>query len=169
MAPKTEKKAPSHPPYQVLIKEAISALKERSGSSLAAITKYVGEKHNLPGPWKKTLSLQLKRLTEAGKLVKVLTTLHAPVPAGSIPRLPRMREALQAQYAAPAGLGAWTGRRAGPRIVTSRFRMLAARGLNFRPRTPTGEGELEAGRGAQEEGAGQEAQGAQGGGPPVCK
>ena len=109
MAPKTEKKAPSHPPYLVLIKEAISALKERNGSSLAAITKYVGEKHNLPGPWKKTLSLQLKRLTEAGKLVKVLTTLHAPVPARSLPRLPGMREGSQAHYAALARRGAWAG------------------------------------------------------------
>ena len=99
MAPNTEKKAPSHPPYQALIKEAISALKERNGSSLSAITKYVGEKHSLPGPWKKTLSLQLKRLTEAGKLVKVLTTLHAPVPAGSIPRLPCMVESLLAHWA----------------------------------------------------------------------
>ena len=96
MAPKTEKKAPSHPPYQALIKEAISALKERNGSSLSAITKYVGEKHSLPGPWKKTLSLQLKRLTEAGKLVKVLTTVHAPVPARSIPRLPSLVESLLA-------------------------------------------------------------------------
>ena len=155
MAPKTEKKAPSHPPYQALIKEAISALKERNGSSLSAITKYVGEKHSLPGPWKKTLSLQLKRLTEAGKLVKVLTTVHAP--AGSIPRLPCMVESVLASYAALVSLWACTWPRTGPRIVTRRFRMLAAQGLNPRPRARAGEGELEAWGGAQEEGAGQEA------------
>ncbi len=97
MAPKADKpKAPSHPPYQALIQEAISGLKDRNGSSLAAITKYVGEKHNLPGPWKKTLSLQLKRLTVAGKLVKVLTTLACTLRL----RLPpsTAREALEMFY-----------------------------------------------------------------------
>lgn len=69
MAPKT---APSHPPYVEIVKAAIVALKERSGSSLPAIKKYVAENYKtLPTGWEKVLSLQLKRLAAAGKLVKV--------------------------------------------------------------------------------------------------
>lgn len=55
-----------------MVKEAILALKERTGSSLPAITKFIAQKHpNLPANWKRTLSVQLKNLTKAGKLVKV--------------------------------------------------------------------------------------------------
>lgn len=57
---------------QVLIKEAILSLKERGGSSPAAIKKVIGQKHpSLPAGWEKVTALQLKRLTAAGKLVKV--------------------------------------------------------------------------------------------------
>ena len=49
-----------------------SSLQERSGSSLQAITKHVGEKHpNLPGPWKKVLSNHVRKLKLSGKLVQV--------------------------------------------------------------------------------------------------
>ncbi|KAK9865253.1 hypothetical protein WJX84_009966 [Apatococcus fuscideae] len=68
-APKT---APAHPPYVELVKEAIVSLKDRNGSSQQAIRKFVGDKHpHLPQGWEKTLSLQLKRLAEGGKLNKV--------------------------------------------------------------------------------------------------
>lgn len=40
---KPKKTAPSHPPYAQMIAEAISELKERSGSSVPAITKKIGE------------------------------------------------------------------------------------------------------------------------------
>ncbi len=47
-------------------------LQERGGSSLPAIKKYVAEHHSsLPGPWEKTLSYQIKKMTASGKLVKV--------------------------------------------------------------------------------------------------
>jgi hypothetical protein len=53
-------------------------VQERTGSSLAAITKYVGEKHaGLPGPWKKTLSYQIRALEKQGKLVKVRPVVRA--------------------------------------------------------------------------------------------
>jgi histone H1/5 len=39
---KPKKAAPSHPPYAQMIAEAISELKERSGSSVPAITKKIG-------------------------------------------------------------------------------------------------------------------------------
>ena len=50
----------------------LCCLQERQGSSLAAITKFVGEKHpGLPGPWKKVLSNNIRKLSTSGKLVKV--------------------------------------------------------------------------------------------------
>ena len=49
-----------------------SCVQERNGSSLQAITKYVGEKHpHLPGPWKKVLSNHVRKLKASGKLVQV--------------------------------------------------------------------------------------------------
>ncbi|KAJ8638547.1 hypothetical protein MRB53_012814 [Persea americana] len=48
-APKEKKKkpkeGPSHPPYFQMIKEALVALQEKSGSSSYAIAKYMEEKH----------------------------------------------------------------------------------------------------------------------------
>lgn len=69
MAPKV---APSHPPYVDIIKDAITTLKDRNGSSNQSIRKYVGSKYpSLPANWEKVLGLQLRRLTESGKLHKV--------------------------------------------------------------------------------------------------
>ncbi|XP_068660977.1 histone H1-II-like [Aristolochia californica] len=71
----TSAKPPSalHPPYLQMIKEAISALKERTGSSQPAIAKYIEEKYNanLPPSFKKILSVQLKKFAKSEKLVKV--------------------------------------------------------------------------------------------------
>ena len=50
----------------------IHFLQERGGSSLPAIKKYVAQHYpSLPGPWEKTLSYQIKKMAESGKLVKV--------------------------------------------------------------------------------------------------
>lgn len=56
-----------------MIKEAISALKERTGSSSHAIAKYMEDKHgaSLPANFKKMLSIQLRGFAAKGKLVKV--------------------------------------------------------------------------------------------------
>ncbi|CAL9164586.1 unnamed protein product, partial [Musa hybrid cultivar] len=84
-APKAKKPA-AHPPYAEMIKEAITVLKERSGSSLHAIGKFIEDKHkaHLPSNFRKMVLLQLKRLAAAGKLTKVkgsykLSTVSAPV------------------------------------------------------------------------------------------
>eukprot|EP00475_Leptophrys_vorax_P042457 TRINITY_DN80032_c0_g1_i1.p1 TRINITY_DN80032_c0_g1~~TRINITY_DN80032_c0_g1_i1.p1 ORF type:complete len:211 (-),score=85.05 TRINITY_DN80032_c0_g1_i1:267-899(-) len=62
----------SHPKYIEMVKEAIVALKERTGSSLYAISKFIEQKHpDLPANWKKTLTVQLRNLAKSGKLVKV--------------------------------------------------------------------------------------------------
>lgn len=68
MAPRS---APTHPPYLALISEAITGLKERTGSSYPAIKKYIGSKHKLPTGWEKVLAQQLKKQAAAGKLVRV--------------------------------------------------------------------------------------------------
>lgn len=59
--------------YEGLIKEAILALKERTGSSLPAIKKYISAHHGAETKpnWESVLSQQLKRLSASGKLVKV--------------------------------------------------------------------------------------------------
>uniref|UniRef100_A0A8R7PHM9 H15 domain-containing protein n=1 Tax=Triticum urartu TaxID=4572 RepID=A0A8R7PHM9_TRIUA len=71
--PKKAAAGPSHPAYFEMIKEAIAALKDRTGSSSVAIAKYIEEKHgkSLPANFKKMLSVQLRASASKGKLVKV--------------------------------------------------------------------------------------------------
>ncbi|GMH37498.1 hypothetical protein BSKO_05371 [Bryopsis sp. KO-2023] len=71
MAKKTAAASATHPPYAEMIKEAIVTLKERSGSSLAAMKKFVGQKYKLPTGWEKKLSMYVKKMTGEGKLTKV--------------------------------------------------------------------------------------------------
>lgn len=59
-----------------MIKEAITTLKERNGSSVPAIKKVVSSKHTLPAGWEKVLNLQLKKLSDSKKLVKVRGQCH---------------------------------------------------------------------------------------------
>ncbi|XP_078448348.1 histone H1-3 [Wolffia australiana] len=73
-----EKDVPSrkpslHPAYFLMIKEAILALKEKSGSSPYAIAKHMEEKYKstLPSNFRKTLAVQLRNSLAKGKLVKV--------------------------------------------------------------------------------------------------
>ena len=70
---KTSAAGAAHPTYFEMIKEAIAALKDRTGSSSVAIAKYIEEKHGkaLPANFKKMLSVQLRSSAAKGKLVKV--------------------------------------------------------------------------------------------------
>ncbi|PIN10448.1 hypothetical protein CDL12_16970 [Handroanthus impetiginosus] len=76
-APKEKKpkaaKTASHPPYYEMIKEALLALNEKSGSSPYAIAKFMEEKHKsvLPANFRKILGLQLKNSAAKGKLIKI--------------------------------------------------------------------------------------------------
>lgn len=56
-----------------MIKEAITSLNEKNGSSPYAIAKYMEEKHKevLPANFRKILALQLKNSTAKGKLRKI--------------------------------------------------------------------------------------------------
>ncbi|KAJ8443624.1 hypothetical protein Cgig2_019606 [Carnegiea gigantea] len=66
-------KAPAHPPYFQMIKEAILALNEKGGSSPYAIAKYIEQKYEavLPVNFRKILGLQLKSSVAKGKLIKI--------------------------------------------------------------------------------------------------
>ncbi|XWS45525.1 hypothetical protein CRYUN_Cryun15aG0144000 [Craigia yunnanensis] len=76
-APKEKKpkqpKTAAHPPYFQMIKEALVALNDKSGSSPYAIAKYMEEKHKavLPANFRKILALQLKNSAARGKLIKI--------------------------------------------------------------------------------------------------
>ncbi|KAF3506853.1 hypothetical protein F2Q69_00001409 [Brassica cretica] len=79
----TKKKAssspPSHPKYEEMIKDAITTLKERTGSSQYAIQKFIEEKEkSLPPTFRKLLLVNLKRLVAAEKLVKVKGSFKLP-------------------------------------------------------------------------------------------
>ncbi|CAN4091193.1 unnamed protein product [Withania somnifera] len=66
------KKPRSHPPYAEMITEAITSLKERTGSSQVAIAKFIEEKQkDLPSNFRKLLLVQLKKLVASGKLTKI--------------------------------------------------------------------------------------------------
>ena len=56
-----------------MIKEALLAQKEKSGSSPYAIAKYMEEKHKavLPANFRKILNLQLKNSVAKGNLIKI--------------------------------------------------------------------------------------------------
>jgi histone H1/5 len=73
VAAKKPKKASAHPKFSVMAVEAIAALKERGGSSLPAIKKWIDAKYHkdLPKGWEKFLNVSLKHQVAAGKLVKV--------------------------------------------------------------------------------------------------
>ncbi|KAL6142847.1 hypothetical protein ACLB2K_061123 [Fragaria x ananassa] len=76
---KAKRAPPAHPPFSEMITEAIVALKERTGSSQYAITKFVEEKHKqLPQSFRKLLLLNLKKLVASGKLVKVKASFKLP-------------------------------------------------------------------------------------------
>jgi len=63
-----------------MVKEALVALKERTGSSQIAIAKFIEEKQksSLPANFKKLLLVQLKKLVANGKLVKVKNSFKLP-------------------------------------------------------------------------------------------
>ncbi|CAK9145190.1 unnamed protein product [Ilex paraguariensis] len=71
--PSNASSATLHPPYFQMITEAITSLKDRTGSSQPAIAKFVEEKYpkQLPPNFKKMLSVQLKKFVKSEKLVKV--------------------------------------------------------------------------------------------------
>ncbi|KAL5781872.1 hypothetical protein ACOSP7_006901 [Xanthoceras sorbifolium] len=74
------KKPRAYPTYYEMVNEAITAMKERTGSSQIAIAKFIEEKQkaNLPNNFKKLLLVQLRKLVANGKLVKVKNSFKLP-------------------------------------------------------------------------------------------
>ncbi|XVF31092.1 hypothetical protein REPUB_Repub16aG0115800 [Reevesia pubescens] len=69
----------SHPPFLEMISDAIVTLKERTGSSQYAITKFIEEKHKrLPSNFRKVLLVQMKKFVASGKIVKVKASFKLP-------------------------------------------------------------------------------------------
>ncbi|KAK8934529.1 hypothetical protein KSP39_PZI015034 [Platanthera zijinensis] len=84
---KKPRPAASHPPYLEMVVDAITTLKERTGSSQYAITKFVEDKHKdkLSANFKKLLA-QLRNLTASGKLTKVKASYKIPSTARPKPK-----------------------------------------------------------------------------------
>ena len=62
-----------------MIKHSISTLGSRKGSSSRAIAKFVENNYShLPKNFRKTLPRQLKRLVDAGKLMRVKNSFKLP-------------------------------------------------------------------------------------------
>ncbi|CAN0861574.1 Histone H1 [Linum grandiflorum] len=106
-APKEKKKStrpktPSHPPYFQMIKEALVALDEKSGSSPYAIAKKMEEKHKavLPANFRKILALQLKNSEAKGKLIKIKASYKLLGETESKKSSSRPRTSLKARAAA---------------------------------------------------------------------
>ncbi|CAA0831968.1 Histone H1.2 [Striga hermonthica] len=72
--------ASSHPPYFHMISEAITTLKDRTGSSQPAIAKFVEDNYekSLPTNFRKIMSVQLKRLVRLEKISKVKSSYKIP-------------------------------------------------------------------------------------------
>lgn len=70
-----------------MIKEAITSLKDRTGSSQPAIANFIEEKYwgALPPNFKKLLSVQTKKFAKSEKLVKVKNSLKIAL-AGEKPK-----------------------------------------------------------------------------------
>lgn len=153
-APKKQKAKPSaaaggssHPPYFEMIKEAITVLKERTGSSAHAIAKYMEEKHgaSLPANYKKMLSIQLRGFASKGKLVKVKASYKlsdaakdspkakpaAPAPKAAAPKPAKDAAAAKPKKAPAAG----TKRKAPEKKVVAKPKKSPAAKAKAKPKT----------------------------------
>merc|ERR1712219_49209 len=88
---------PAHPPYEKMVKAALVALKDRTGSSTQAIAKYMKANYDLPENFAKSLSRFLKKFVESGKLVKV----KASYKLGSLKTEPKPKKKKVAKKKAP--------------------------------------------------------------------
>ncbi|XP_022720048.1 histone H1-like [Durio zibethinus] len=85
---KKPKSVSSHPPFIDMISDAIVTLKERTGSSQYAITKFIEEKYKqLPSNFRKLLLVQMRKFVASGKLVKVKASFKLP-PASTVAKKP---------------------------------------------------------------------------------
>ncbi|KAI9082569.1 hypothetical protein K1719_035438 [Acacia pycnantha] len=94
--------APHHPPYFLMISEAISVLKDRTGSSQQAIAKFIEDKHKslLPPNFRTLLSVQLKKFVKSERLFKVKNSFKISSSEKNKTAKPRKKGVTPAQKAA---------------------------------------------------------------------
>ena len=85
--------AAAHPTYQDMVKAAVLALKDRTGSSVPAISKFISATYKLPANFKKVLSTQLKNLVKSGKLLKVKASYKLGEELKKAPKKPKKKAA----------------------------------------------------------------------------
>jgi len=91
----------SHPTYSVMTAEAVKALKERSGSSLPAVTKYITTTYAIDVN-KHALNKALRDGVSDGKLIKIKASYKLPaVVKESAPKKKKAAPAAAAAKAAP--------------------------------------------------------------------
>ena len=93
-------KVSAHPKYEDMVKAAILALKDRNGSSVPAIAKYLAANYKLPDNFKKILSTQLKNLVKSGKLLKVKASYKLGDALKKAPKKPKKKAAPKKKKAA---------------------------------------------------------------------
>ena len=76
-----------------MVKAAILALKDKKGSSVPAIAKYLAANFKLPANFKKILSTQLKNLVKAGKLLKIKASYKLGDALKKAPKKPKKKAA----------------------------------------------------------------------------
>lgn len=129
-----------------MIKEAIAAMKDRTGSSQPAIAKFIEEKYkgSLPPNFKKLLSVQLKKFTKSEKLVKVKNSFKiAPAvkkPAASVAAGEQPKKAAARKVSSKAAV---TGAEKGAKTTPAKSGASEAKGKTKTKRlsqvkTPTG-------------------------------
>ncbi|KAG6751771.1 histone H1-like [Populus alba x Populus x berolinensis] len=96
---KKPKSPRAYPSFHVMISDAILTLKERTGSSQYAITKFLEEKHKkkLPANFRKLLLVQLKKLVASQKLVKVKNSFKLPSARPAPAKIPQATKAKTAK------------------------------------------------------------------------
>merc|ERR1712017_21261 len=93
-----------HPPYEQMVKAALVALKDRTGSSAQAIAKYMKANFKgLPDNMPKQLSKCLKRCVENEKLKKVKASYKlGTLKADPKPKKPKKKKAAPKKAKKPA-------------------------------------------------------------------
>ncbi|OSX77051.1 hypothetical protein BU14_0164s0012 [Porphyra umbilicalis] len=105
----------SHPTYSVMTAEAVKALKERSGSSLPAVTKYITTTYAIDVN-KYALNKALRDGVSDGKLIKIKASYKLPATVKEA--APKKKKAAPAAAAAKAAPKKKTVKKAAPPAAT---------------------------------------------------
>eukprot|EP00824_Muranothrix_gubernata_P016790 TRINITY_DN34545_c0_g1_i1.p2 TRINITY_DN34545_c0_g1~~TRINITY_DN34545_c0_g1_i1.p2 ORF type:complete len:140 (+),score=46.07 TRINITY_DN34545_c0_g1_i1:108-527(+) len=90
---KKKKATPNHPKYAEMVTEAVATLNDRTGSSVAAIRKYILQSYPIPDDvnFKTQLRMGLRRCVSKGHLVKTKASYRLSPEIKAAIRPPRHR------------------------------------------------------------------------------